>query len=362
MNKQNAFYPGKQWLDVDGNPIHAHGGSVVYHDDKFYWYGENKENVHNIEQVWHYGVRMYCSDDLYNWKDLGIILDPIDDISSPLHPSRIIDRPHIIYNEKTKKYIMWIKFAGDNEHINDWSIQRMGIAVSDSLTGKYELVKEFYPNGYKSGDFDLVKDEKTGDAYIYFGRILTHPSDTVCMKLTDDYMGVVEGEISTHFKFGSPPNAREAPCYFERHGKKYLMTSGTTGYHPNPSIFAVAENYHGPFTVLGDATCDKDITKSTYHSQASSIFKHPFIDDLYIMIADRWLVDLDLSKLEWITNGYRILQAEPPVDTHGLTWEEVRQYSKRDISKAAYVWLPIQFDGDRPYIKWYDSWKIDDFK
>ena len=28
---------------------------------------------------------------------------------------------------------------------------------------------------------------------------------------------------------------------------------------------------------------------------------------------------------------------------------------------ADYVWLPIFFDGDRPYIKWMDTWSLDDF-
>lgn len=359
MIKQTEFYPGKPWFDTNGNRIHAHGGNVFFENEKYYWYGENKEKSVYGSDIWHFGVRCYCSDDLYNWTDLGLILEPVDDFNSPLHPTRIIDRPHIIYNEKTKKYVMWIKLAGDNEHINDWSIQRMGIALSDSLTGKYQFVKEFYPAGMKSGDFDLVK-APNGDAYIYFGKILTHPNNMVCMKLTDDYLDVLPN-YSEHFKFGSPPNAREAPCYFERDGKKYLITSGTTGYHPNPSIFAVADDYHGPFEVLGDA-CVGDTTKSTFHSQVSCVFKHPKIKDLYIMIADRWLSDLDLSKLEWITKGYEMLQAEPPVETNGLTWEEVRKYSKRDISQADYVWLPIQFEGERPFVKWLDSWRTEDFE
>ena len=357
---QKAFYPGKEWLDTNNKPIQAHGGSIFFENNKYYWYGENKENSVNIEKVWHNGIRMYESKDLYNWTDLGNILDPVDDINSPLHPSRIIYRPHIIYNEKNKQYVMWIKFAGDNEHINDWSIQRMGICVSDTLTGKYKLVKEFYPNGYKAGDFDIVKDKNTDEAYICFGKILTHPSNMVCMKLDDDYTDVVKDEVIEFFKFGSPPNAREAPCFFERNNKKYLITSGTTGYHPNPSIMACSNVYFSEFEVLGDA-CKDDLTKSTFHSQISSVFKHPFKKDLYIALGDRWLSDLDLSYLPKITEGYRILQAEPPVETNGLTWEEVRKYSKRDLSKARYVWLPIKFDGERPYLEWLDSWKTEDF-
>lgn len=39
----DAFYPGQVWLDTEGKRIQAHGGSVIYIDDTYYWYGENKE-------------------------------------------------------------------------------------------------------------------------------------------------------------------------------------------------------------------------------------------------------------------------------------------------------------------------------
>ena len=28
---------------------------------------------------------------------------------------------------------------------------------------------------------------------------------------------------------------------------------------------------------------------------------------------------------------------------------------------ADYVWLPIRFDGDRPYIEWRDEWTVEEF-
>ena len=34
---------GEVWLDTSGNPINAHGGGILYHNGKYYWYGEYKK-------------------------------------------------------------------------------------------------------------------------------------------------------------------------------------------------------------------------------------------------------------------------------------------------------------------------------
>src|SRR4029079_12425151 len=94
---------------------------------------------------------------------------------------------------------------------------------------------------------------------------------------------------STHFPRLQPPFVREAPAYFRRKGRHFLATSGTTGYFPNPSEFATADSYHGPWTVLGDAH-PRDDSRTSFRSQISSIFAHPHRRDLYIAIADRWVV------------------------------------------------------------------------
>lgn len=44
-NDSYYYYPGRIWLDTDGNPIQAHGGGIIY-DEKssmYYWYGEYKD-------------------------------------------------------------------------------------------------------------------------------------------------------------------------------------------------------------------------------------------------------------------------------------------------------------------------------
>src|SRR5439155_6093952 len=143
------------------------------------------------------------------------------------------------------------------------------------------------PLGMNAGDFDLVVEPSDGKAYYYFEQV---HSELICADLTADYTDVT-GYYSTHFPQPHPPYVREAPAHFFRKGLHYLFTSGTTGYFPNPSEVACAKSYHGPWTVLGNPHPD-DPTQTSYHSQISSVFKHPHKKDLYIALADRWIANL----------------------------------------------------------------------
>lgn len=44
-NNTLYYYPGRIWLDTEGNPIQAHGGGVLYDERSktYYWYGEYKD-------------------------------------------------------------------------------------------------------------------------------------------------------------------------------------------------------------------------------------------------------------------------------------------------------------------------------
>ena len=56
MNK--SIKPGQPWLDTNGNRIQAHAGCMLYVDDTFYWYGENKEKSISEYEIWHWGVNL----------------------------------------------------------------------------------------------------------------------------------------------------------------------------------------------------------------------------------------------------------------------------------------------------------------
>lgn len=334
MNPEyTSIKPGQPWKDTDGNLIQAHGGSILYHEGTYYWYGENKEKYVAKEYIknkkgWHNGVKLYSSKDLYNWKNEGIIMPVSDDPANPMHPDRIMDRPHIIYNKRTKQFVMWLKFAGTDENPGDWTVQYMGIAVSDDIKKPFKMVKTIRPLGMETGDFDLWVDERDGKGYFIADRVHT---EIVIADLTDDYMDVT-GNYSSHFPHEQPPLAREAPCFFKRGSKYYILSSGTTGYCPNPSEIAMANLMHGHYHVFGNP-CLEDKTNTSFDCQFCSVFKHPTRNGLYIAVGDRWMAKCSL------------------VDGN----------EEAETSEAGYIWLPIKFNGDQPYIEWRDEWTLDEY-
>ena len=352
--KYNSFCPGKIWLDTDGKRIQAHGGSVFYQDGVYYWYGENKEFTTGQNDIWHWGVRCYTSTDLYNWTDVGVIIPPEPDVpGSPLHPASCMDRPHIIYNERTKKYVCWVKVMCPD------GTQRSTVLTADHILGPYKKVREgILPLGMSAGDFDLAV-AGDGKAYYYFERV---HSETICADLTEDYTDLT-GYYSTHFPRLGPPYVREATAHFLRKGKHYLLTSGTTGYLPNPSEVAIADTWHGPYRVLGDPHVADD-SHTSFHSQISSVFKVQGKKDLYIACADRWLPGkMDIPYERYKAKFEKWFQSNP--DGIYLSDEEMA-YNHDDgfsnTSLADYVWLPLRFDGENVTIDWYDEWRIEDYE
>ncbi len=366
-DRRHSICPGRVWTDTNGKRIEAHGGSVFYENGIYYWYGENKEKTDGQNGIWHWGVRCYASADLYNWEDKGLIIPPEpENENSPLHPTAMMDRPHIIYNASTGKYVCWLKIMRKD------GTQASTILTADTLLGPYEKVRDgLKPLNMSAGDFDLAVAED-GKAYYYFERV---HSETICADLTGDYTDVT-GYYSTHFPHSNPPFVREATAHFVRNHKHYLLTSGTTGYLPNPSEIAVADTWHGPYRVLGNPHV-KDASRTSFHSQISSVFKVQGKKDLYIAVADRWVPD----HMELAYDVYARLfdanynggfeYAKKTAEAMGVSGEQLALIfgdACRNTSIADYVWLPLQFeepDEEHPEgmvtIRWRDEWTVEEY-
>ena len=352
-----SIRPGQRWLDTEGKPIHAHGFQIFVADDgTYYWYGENKEHTHLSSNVWTWGVRAYKSTDFYNWQDLGLIIEP-DTVNalSPLHYSQTLDRPHILYNKGTRKWVCWIKSMDTDGYFV--------ILQADRFEGPYTIVKSLKPEGFGVGDFDLWADPATGKAYVWFER----PHwEMICAELTDDYLGT-NGRFSEHFVGIRPPFTREAPSHFVWRGRHYMFTSGTTGYVPNPSQVCVFDDPHGDYQDLGCPHIN-DKYEDSFGSQITSVIRIPNMN-LYVALADRWLPSLwqtDIPK-RTLKNKEKAYLNHKPFDRDFSTPQvkdktSVRRNKWDTTDDARYVFLPIVFDEQgKPTIEWHDEWRLEDY-
>ena len=352
---QTAVYPGKVWRDTNGRRIQAHAGALFYEDGTYYWYGENKERTDGVCGIWTWGIRAYASRDLYNWEDKGLIIEP--DLANPqsnLYPTAHVDRPHIMKCGKTGRYVCWIKLSGDEACFL--------VLQADVFLGPYEVTAENYrPFGMKVGDFDMVQDEE-GKAYLFMDA--DHVG-IIGMELSEDFL-TVDREVSRQYEGLHAPFCREGVTLFEREGKKYMLTSGMSGYIPNKSDSAVSESWEQPFSSMGNPHIEDD-TNASFNSQISQVFKVPGKKDLYVSLADRWVpgYPVDARRADLIE---RAIAAHYEPGKYQVSPEEKMELMKSPMlesantSMADYVWLPLAFEGDRVCIRWQDEWKLEDYE
>ncbi len=314
------FAPGMVWTDITGKPINAHGGGILYHDGIYYWFGEIKNGktwrVPYITSWECYrtdagGVSCYLSKNLLDWKFEGVALQPNKtDKSSDIHFSKVIERPKVIYNEKTKKFVMWMHI--DSE---DYAYARAGVAVSDKPEGPYTYQGSVRPNNQMSRDMTLFKDDD-GKAYQIFSS--ENNATMHISLLTDDYLKPTGTEKRIFID-----KSREAPAMFKCNNKYYLITSGCTGWDSNAASYAVASSMLGEWEMIGNP-CIGEGSDQTFTSQSTYVLPVHGKPNLFIFMADRW--------------------------------------DKTNLEDSRYIWLPLQMTGDKPEIKWLDKWRLETIK
>lgn len=338
------FLPGEVWRDTAGQPINAHGGGVLFHAGVYYWYGEIKEGrtyLPNVNKKWGGtrviagGVSCYSSTNLYDWKKEGVALPAnAEDPDHDLACENIIERPKVIYNARTKKFVMWL-----HQDSPDYQAARSGVAVSDHPAGPFKYLGSFRPNagvwplnvtpqdkqtgetnilsrdfegGQMARDMTLFVDDD-GKAYHFYA---SEKNATLHVSLlTDDYLKPA-GKYARLF----PDRFMEAPAVFKRHGKYYLIASGCTGWDPNAARSAVADNIFGPWTELGNP-CRGENAETTFGSQSTFVLPVAGRPDTFIAMFDRW--------------------------------------KKWDLQDSRYVWLPLEFDPKgQPIVRWEERWHL----
>ncbi len=342
-SRANELIPST-WNDTDGQFINAHGGGVLFHNGTYYWYGEAKNGktyLPDCNKSWGgtrvdlTGVSCYSSTNLTAWKNEGIALKADStDTNSDLHPSKVLERPKVIYNATTKKFVMWMHMDSP-----DYAAARSGVAVSDSPTGPFNYLGSFRPNAgawpknvteadkvpgkknllardFKEGQMardQTVFVDDDGKAYLFYSSE-ANPTMHVA-RLTDDYLRTT-GEYVRIFV----DRSMEAPAVFKHAGKYYFVGSGCTAWAPNAARSAVADHPFGPWKELGNPCTGPDAV-NTFHSQSTFVLPVAGQPGKFIFMADRWKQwDLPASTylwipVEWNADGSFRLPHDEPVKT-----------------------------------------------
>ena len=105
------------WRDTSGNLVNAHDGGILWANGKYHWYGMALRPLPAVDgpgggQKTTLGVVMYSSSDLYNWTYEGVVLGCSTDPANPLHCPMRFERLKILYNSRTKQYVMWFHYVG----------------------------------------------------------------------------------------------------------------------------------------------------------------------------------------------------------------------------------------------------------
>lgn len=303
------FHPGELWLDTEGNVIDAHGGGMLYADKTYYWFGEARGGPQDRVTK---GVSCYSSKDLLNWKNEGIVLPVVDDPNSPIARGAIIERPKVVYNRKTRQYVMWFH----NElRGRGYTAAQTGVAVSGKPTGPYRFLDSFRPDGQESRDMTVFEDTN-GKAYIFYASENNRTMHV--SQLTDDYL-----KTTGNYQRIFVGRCMEAPAVFKYKKKYYFTGSDCTGWRPNPQRSAVADSPLGPWTELGNP-CVGPGADLTFQSQTNYVLPVAGKKNAFIWMGDRWHPQNQLD--------------------------------------SRYVWLPIRFSTDhRLIIPWMDRWNLSYF-
>ena len=340
-SNRSRIRPGSIFFDTNGEPINAHGGGFLIHNNTYYWYGEikngntylPKENVNwGGTRVDLTGISCYSSQDLIQWTYHGNVLPAVyDDPTHDLYyATGVMERPKVVYNSYTDKFVMWF-------HVDkiDYRMARSGVAVSDSPTGPFTYIQSVRPNGQMARDLTVFVDEKptpsppststTATAYL-----ITSSEDNTVMHIHElssnytSFTGIWERIFENRYM--------EAPTFFQHNGRYYFIGSGCTAWDPNAARSAVSYNsIWGPWIEMGNP-CRGNDANTTFQSQSTYVL--PLLNNdnndgevgegggtQFMFAADRW--------------------------------------NAENLSDSRYVWLPIRFDNEessRPVIDWRDEW------
>lgn len=303
---------GETFPDTDGRHINAHGGMILEKDGTFYWYGEHRGD--GKSRKGQDGVACYTSTDLRNWHNRGIVLPVSETPGHPLERGCIIERPKVVYNALTDKYVMWFHHE---EKGRGYDAANAGVAVADNPLGPFRLLRTgrvnpgiWAENAAHKTDYPDTLTWWTPRWREAVGEGLFHARDLVGGQMARDMTIFVDDDGKAYHIYSSEENLtlqiaeldstytrhtgryirifpgghNEAPALFKHDGVYWMITSGCTGWEPNEARLMRAESIMGLWTQLPNP-CRGEGAKSTFESQSTYVL---CLDGRYTFMADRW--------------------------------------------------------------------------
>jgi hypothetical protein len=359
-----SFENGPRWPSDTEPRINAHGGGILFREGVYYWYGEHKIEG-KAGNVAHVGVHVYSSRDLFNWKDEGIALAVSGDPASDITKECVLERPKVIFNATTGKYVMWFHLELKGKGYN---AARSGVAVSDTPTGpftylrserpdagvwpvnvtdeqkaalqtveqmkgltfsggpnadtpKHSILARDFAGGQMARDMTLFVDDDQKAYHIFASE---ENSTLHISLLSDDYLSHAGTYVRVFEHRWS-----EAPALCKRQGRYWMLASGCTGWAPNAARAAVADSIWGPWKELenpcrGVNPLNKLGAEKTFGGQSTFILPVQGKRDAFIALFDLWKPDNAID--------------------------------------GRYVWLPMRFAGEGFTLTWANTWDLSAFE
>ena len=292
--KEKKIASGEVWRDMDGELINAHGGGILFHEGKYYWFGEHRPATGFVTEK---GIACYSSTDLLNWKNEGIVFAVSEEAGSDIEKGCIMERPKLIGGKKTGKFVMWLHLELKGQ---GYGPARTAVAVSDSPVGPYRFIRSgrvnpgIYPlnmtkkerklkwnleqykewwtpewyeairkgmfvkrdleGGQMSRDMTLFVDDDEKAYHIYSSE---ENLTLQIAELTDDYLNH-SGKYIRIF----PGGHNEAPAIFKKDGIYWMITSGCTGWDPNKARLLTATSILGEWKQLPNPCIGENADKT----------------------------------------------------------------------------------------------------
>ncbi|KAF8607241.1 galactan 1,3-beta-galactosidase [Ceratobasidium sp. AG-I] len=284
--------PAATWTASGTNQhIQAHGGAITKEGSTYYWIGENKLNGSSFQSV-----NCYSSTNLVEWKYVGALLSLQS--SGDLGPSRVVERPKVIYNSSTGKYVLYMHIDSSN-----YGEAKVGVAVGSSICGSYTYQGSFQPLGFQSRDMGLYKDTD-GQGYL-----LTEDraNGLRINKLSADYLSVVSNVYTWAEKYEAPAVIKSSS------GVYFMFASQLTGWDSNDNMYSTSTSLSGPWSAWKTFA---PAGSHTYDSQTTFVLP---IGNNFMYMGDRWFSG-NLMRSSYVWQPLTISGTTASMPNNYLNW------------------------------------------